>query len=150
MEVWRDGITSKVFAREGGSISGHKQRDLLVVGSSRGFWRCSPSLSSSSMSTVILFYTEVLAIKFFPAGKFNQKDLVWISAGENSSHTGTFGSLWERVARVHQDPLQAQVGRACTLSYCSSACVEMWTDALSSLLCTSEVVSFQLTVKRFQ
>ena len=59
-----------------------------------------------SMATVVLLYMEVLALKFFPAGKFNQKDSAGINAGENSSHTRTFGSLWERGARVHQDPLQ--------------------------------------------
>lgn len=55
------------------------------------------------MSTVILFYTEVLAIKLFPAGKFNQKNLVWISAGKIvpiPALLEAFGSVWQESTRT--------------------------------------------------
>lgn len=78
MEVWRDGLTSKVFARQGESISGCKGTYLLL-GTVEGFGvALHPSPAAAySVALVILTSTEVLALQLFPCWDVQPERSSW-------------------------------------------------------------------------
>lgn len=77
-------IVLKCLQGRGKAFQVTSKGTCLLLGTAEGFGVALHPFPAAvySMVMVILFYIEVLALKFFPAGKFNQKDSVWISAGK--------------------------------------------------------------------